>query len=149
MQVITALCLPKSYGEKAIFLENAEKISRKAHDGQLRKNGMPYITHVEKVVEQLGQDDDAKTVGWLHDVLEDTSITTHDLVAAGIPENLIGEVEILTKKREHTYSQYIENVKKSILAVKVKKADIIANLSDNPSNKQIVKLAKALIQLST
>jgi (p)ppGpp synthase/HD superfamily hydrolase len=128
-------------------IDIAKNISKKAHQGQQRKNGKAYITHVESVVGQLGDDTSAVIVGWLHDVLEDSSLTKVDLLSEGIPEKLVQEVEKLTKKREHTYSQYIDVVKSSALATKVKKADIIANLSDNPSNKQVLKLAKALIQL--
>jgi (p)ppGpp synthase/HD superfamily hydrolase len=128
-------------------IQKAEEIARIAHKGQERKNAKAYITHVESVVNQLGDDAEAVIVGWLHDVIEDSSYTRANLINEGIPKNLVQEVELLTKKREHTYAQYIEVVKSSSLAIKVKKADITANLSDNPSNKQVLKLAKALIQL--
>ena len=133
--------------EEITILDKAERLSRQAHLGQERKNGNPYINHIEDVVLRLGDDRDAKIVGWLHDVLEDSDLTSDKLISEGIPAVLVKEVQLLTKRREQTYSQYIDIVKTSSIAIKVKKADIISNLSDNPSNKQIVKMAKALIQL--
>jgi len=124
-------------------------LSREAHLGQERKDGRPYINHVEDVVQRLSGDQDAQIVGWLHDVLEDSAITVDRLLLDGISDRLVWEVQLLTKKREHTYPQYIDVVKTSNLATKVKKADLISNLSDNANNKQIVKIAKALVQLCT
>ena len=129
------------------ILDIAESLARTAHAGQTRKNGSPYIFHVEFVVEQVAGDKDAEVVAWLHDVLEDSDLTSIELRDAGIPKDLISAVELLTKRRENTYGEYIEIVKKSELAVKVKKADIIANLVDKPGNKQITKFSKALISL--
>lgn len=133
--------------KEIMTLKLAEKIAREAHRDQYRKDGSPYIEHVEKVVNQLAENNDAKIAAWLHDVLEDTDMTRNELKQAGISESVVDVVELLTKRREQNYNEYIEQVKTSDLAIKVKKADIIANLSDNPGNKQMVKLAKALIAL--
>lgn len=129
------------------IIELAQKIAQHAHYGQERKNGDTYITHVEHVVKQLEGDTEAQIIAWLHDVLEDSDYTADRLIKEGITEALVEDVKLLTKKREHTYNQYIDVIKTSTRAIKVKKADIIANLSDNPSNKQIIKLSKALIRL--
>ena len=120
---------------------------QKAHIGQQRKSGAPYIEHVKSVVFQLEDNTDAQIVAWLYDVIEDSDYTAQYLINNGICENLVNEVELLTKKREHTYPQYIDVIKTSELATKVKKADVIEDLSDNPSNKQMIKLSKTLIQL--
>lgn len=101
------------------------------------------------VVSQLGGDERAQVVGWLHDVLEDSDLSSQDLVDRGISEDLVEVVSLLTKRREQTYRDYITGLKGADLAVKVKKADIVANLSDNPGNKQMIKLSKALIELCT
>ncbi len=129
------------------ILRTAEQISRAAHLGQYRKDGRPYMAHVEAVVAQVGDDLEAQALAWLHDVLEDTSYRREELIELGIPERLVQLLDLLTKRREESYVQYIERVKRSDVAIKVKKADIIANLSDRPGNQQMVKLSKALIQL--
>ncbi len=129
------------------LLARAEEIARAAHKGQSRKDGRPYIEHVEAVVRQLPDDSDTRVVGWLHDVLEDTGMSRQDLEKSGIPDRLINEIQLLTKKREEQYPEYIDRIKASALATQVKKADIIANLLDKPGNRQIVRFAQALIRL--
>ena len=86
-------------------------------------------------------------VAWLHDVLEDSEITSQDLCDKGISAELVRVVETLSKKREQSYSDYIQSVCSSEIAVKVKKADLIANMTENPGNRQIVRFSKALIVL--
>lgn len=128
-------------------LVKAETIARKAHEGQYRKDGSPYIQHVEKVVIQLQGDPEAQAVAWLHDVLEDTDMTTKDLLSQGISPKVVEVVTILTQKREQRFKDYIDLVSSHKLATKVKKADLIANLSDKPGTKQTVKFAQALLSL--
>jgi len=103
--------------------------------------------HVESVVSKLQGDETAQAVAWLHDVLEDTEIKEFDLLQSGISKEVVDIVLLLTKKREQTYNDYINSVKQHDIARRVKVADIISNLNDNPSNKQIVKFSKALIKL--
>jgi len=127
--------------------ELAEQIARKAHAGQVRKDGSPYIGHVERVVAALQGDELAQTVAWLHDVIEDTAVTASDLLNSGVSTEVVEVVVLLTQKREQPFKAYIQAIKEHPLARKVKVADIIANLNDNPGNKQIVKFSKALISL--
>ena len=54
----------------------------KAHQGQTRESGEPYISHPIAVAEILASFQlDAKTImaGLLHDVLEDTDVTEEEL----------------------------------------------------------------------
>jgi (p)ppGpp synthase/HD superfamily hydrolase len=124
----------------------AKEIAFDAHEGQFRKNGHPYTKHLEMVVDKVSEAD-AKVIAWLHDVLEDTDVKIHELKSKGISDNNIEAIQILTLKREQRFEDYIDLIKKNELATKVKIADLISNLSDNPSNKQIVKFSKALIRL--
>ncbi len=127
-------------------LEVAQLLAIEAHEGQLRKDGSPYTRHLELVASKVdGQD--AKVIAWLHDVLEDTDTTVADLQSNGISQTNIEIIQMLTKKREQCFEDYIDLIGRFELARKVKVADIIANLSDNPSNKQVVKFSKALIKL--
>ncbi len=129
------------------MLELAEQIARCAHAGQARKDGRPYIEHVESVVAQLAGDEEAQAVAWLHDVIEDTHYTRDDLLNEGISPQVVATVAVLTQRREETYTHYIDRVRQSPIATQVKKADIVANLLDKPGNKQMIKLSKALIRL--
>jgi len=58
----------------------AEEYARIYHEGQFRTSGkLPYVVHPECVVRylrQLGVNDDvSQAIAWLHDTLEDTSLT--------------------------------------------------------------------------
>lgn len=107
-----------------------EQIATKAHEGQQREDGKPYITHpcaVSKLVYSYKQ----KAVAWLHDVLEDCSfVTKDDLLQAGVPADVVECVELLTKKPNENYTEYLERVGRDEDATQVKIADVLHNLSD-------------------
>ena len=63
-------------------LQHAIEFTKKAHEGQFRKTGEPYIIHplaVKKILEEWGMDEDTLIAGVLHDTIEDTSITLDDI----------------------------------------------------------------------
>lgn len=60
----------------------AVEIAKKAHEGQSRKTGEPYIVHplaVKKILEEWGMDEDTIIAGILHDTVEDTPLTLDDI----------------------------------------------------------------------
>ncbi|EDM25460.1 Metal dependent phosphohydrolase, HD region [Lentisphaera araneosa HTCC2155] len=131
------------------LVELAEKVAREAHQGQYRRGGVvPYIEHPKAVVSRVGNDVDAQVVAWLHDVIEDCEMTAEDLLDKGFSEIQVNAVELLSKTRETVYTEYLEAISQSPLATKVKIADMISNLADIPTKKQIKKYAKALLRLS-
>ncbi len=126
----------------------SEEIATKAHAGQFRRGGqVQYIEHPRAVVSRVGDDQEAQIVAWLHDVLEDTEETAQSLEEAGIPIHLITAVDLLTKTREVKYDNYLDRIAACPLAKKVKIADMLSNLSDNPTKKQILKYSKGLQRL--
>src|SRR5262245_7600070 len=112
----------------------AERIAHEAHDGQRDTvTGAPYIEHVRRVVGRV-ESDDAKTVAWLHDVIEDNPAWTFvRLEAEGIPPRLIRPVSALTRPPVGTYADYIENLIAigEPLALEVKVIDLIDHLHPN------------------
>ena len=59
-------------------LETACAYAFRAHDGQTRKSGEPYITHPIAVATELARwhmDIQTLSAGLMHDVLEDTPVT--------------------------------------------------------------------------
>ena len=63
-------------------IEEAIRLAKKAHEGQFRKTGDPYITHplaVMKIVEDWGIDEDTIIAAVLHDTIEDTDVTLQDI----------------------------------------------------------------------
>lgn len=104
----------------------AEAIARNAHAGQkCTVTGEPYIRHIERVVAMV-DGDEAKAVAWLHDVLEDTDVTSRDLARAGLSDAVIDSVEDLTRSPDDSYSVYILSLvtQSRALARTVKLADL-------------------------
>ncbi|OGG59118.1 hypothetical protein A3C89_01785 [Candidatus Kaiserbacteria bacterium RIFCSPHIGHO2_02_FULL_50_50] len=67
--------------EKAL-VERAFMVADKAHDGQLRKSGEPYIIHplaIGKMLAEMGVDAATVAAGILHDTIEDTAVTSDDI----------------------------------------------------------------------
>ena len=63
-------------------LNHAIEVAKKAHKGQHRKTGEPYIIHplaVKKILEEWGMDEDTIIAGVLHDTVEDTDLTLDDI----------------------------------------------------------------------
>jgi (p)ppGpp synthase/HD superfamily hydrolase len=127
------------------FVETAHEIARQAHKGQKDKAGVDYIKHPEFVASQVRTNDD-KATAYLHDVLEDTSVTSEELLQAGIPEAVVKAVKILTKEKGEDYFTYLEKVRDNEIARKVKLADLRHNSDlsrlENVEEKDRERLAK-------
>lgn len=127
------------------LLIKASEIAKEAHKGMVDKGGAPYIHHPEWVAEHV-EETEGKILGWLHDVLEDTSVTEDNLRAAGFPERIILRLRRLTKKDGQKYSEYIRLVAKDRLTKKVKLADLENNRDisriPEPQEEDFKRLAK-------
>ena len=63
-------------------VKKAVAMAKKAHEGQTRRTGEPYIVHplaVKKILEEWGMDEDTIIAGILHDTVEDTDLTLADI----------------------------------------------------------------------
>ena len=68
--------------EDSARIKRAIEVATKAHEGQLRKTGKPYIVHplaVKRILEEWGMDEDTIIAGILHDTIEDTSLTLDNI----------------------------------------------------------------------
>ncbi len=75
--------MPKKAEEKVSpRVERAIEVAKKAHKGQLRRSGEPYISHplaVMKILQDWKMDEDTVIAGVLHDTVEDTDVTLEDI----------------------------------------------------------------------
>lgn len=127
------------------LLELAVKVATEAHDGQVDKGGSPYILHPQAVADSVDSTE-CKIVAWLHDVVEDTSITLGDLTEMGFSDEIVRAVQAITKVKGVSYNDYLQIVKDNETARIVKIADITHN-SDisripNPTEKDYARVAK-------
>jgi len=107
-------------------LELAERLARRVHDGQVDKAGEPYVGHCDRVAAKL-TNERAKTVAWLHDVLEDTEVSEADLRQQFDGET-VDAVVALTNFDGESKEDYYARVRANDLARQVKHADIHDNL---------------------
>ena len=129
------------------MLEKARLFALEAHAEQ-KYGDQPYIVHLEAVVAHLhAYSDEAKIVGYLHDVVEDTNVSVTDI------ENSFGLfiaecVAIVTdepgtnrrERKQKTYAKMAKVSGKTQLALVVKAADRLANLDACVANNNTNKL---------
>ncbi|OLR95377.1 HD domain-containing protein [Actinokineospora bangkokensis] len=135
-------------------LEDAVRIAREAHAGQVDKSGRPYIGHPLRVMAAV-DGEHRKMAAVLHDVVEDTPVTPADLLAAGCPPPVVAAVEAVSKRPGEAQADYLARVRADPIALAVKRADIADNSSparlallDAPTRERLrAKYAAALAVL--
>ena len=108
-------------------LERALQIAVQAHAGQKDKSGAAYIFHPIRVMMRCTSPE-AKIVGLLHDVVEDTSVTFEELEAEGFSVDVLAALRLLTHASEVPYEDYIQQVKTHPIATEAKLADLEDNM---------------------
>lgn len=113
----------------------SQSIAMLAHWGQLDKAGNLYFDHCKRVAHK-GKNVEEVILGFLHDVLEDTTEPEKYNIQIfrekyGIPETLLKSLELITRKKDskETYFDYIRKVKMDELAKAVKLNDIEDHLT--------------------
>lgn len=113
---------------RVFTLEDAIALATSAHDGQVDKSGRPYIGHPLRVMASV-TGEHAQMAAVLHDVIEDTPVTAHDLLARGCPTVVVDAVVALSHLPDEPQDVYLRRVAANPLALSVKRADIADNLS--------------------
>ena len=143
------------------MLKLAYEFAEKAHEGQKRKTGEPYIQHCLQVALTLAQiraEIDVIIAGLLHDVPEDTNKTLND-IEKNFGKKIAFLVEGITKIGTIKYrgvERYVENLKKMFIAmasdirvVIIKFADRLHNLETLealPENKRM-RIARETMEI--
>lgn len=122
-------------------LRRALELAVKAHDGQLRKSGEPYVIHpveIACVLGALGMDTTTMVAGLLHDVPEDTAVGL-EVVEKEFGKDVAHLVDGVTKlghvrlKGSHE-DVYLENLRKMFLAMASDIRVVIVKLADRLHN---------------
>ena len=122
------------------LLYKAYCYAAKAHEGQTRKDGSPYITHplaVANIVADLKLDTDALCAALLHDCIEDTK-STHEDISREFSPTIADLVEGVTKLTRINYvsmeEKQMENLRKMLMAMSKDIRVILVKLCDRLHN---------------
>jgi len=125
--------------------DTAIELCALAHRGQTDKGGKPYIFHPMTVASKF-KDENLQIIALLHDVVEDSNYSLHDLERAGFSKTIVDGVDALTRRENETYEQFIERVSQNKLATKVKIEDMKHNSDlnriENPNEDDLKRVEK-------
>src|SRR5215468_8883086 len=122
------------------LVERAFKFSEHAHQGQFRKSGEPYIKHplaVASILSQWRLDAQGLAAALLHDVMEDTSVTKHQIESSfGKPvADMVDGVSKLDQiEFQSREDQQAESFRKMLLAMAQDVRVILIKLADRLHN---------------
>ena len=118
----------------------AYEMAERAHSGQLRRDGSPYVTHCVAAAEisvEMGLDEDSIVAALLHDVIEDTNLTHAD-IARQFGETVADIVEGVTKLTRVQYTskedEQMENLRKMLMAMAKDIRVILIKIADRLHN---------------
>lgn len=109
------------------LLDMALTIATKAHEGQTDKAGAPYIFHPIRVANRCLTDEE-KIVALLHDVIEDSNITSSDLLSYGFPRTIVDAVLSVTRNEDESYEDFVKRSRLNPIGRQVKIHDLEDNL---------------------
>jgi guanosine-3',5'-bis(diphosphate) 3'-pyrophosphohydrolase len=120
------------------IIERAYSAAEKAHDGQKRKSGEPYITHpvaVAQILADLGIGPKTIAAALLHDTVEDTDYTL-DMLRRDFGDEVAMLVDGVTKldKLKYGDSAQAETVRKMVVAMSKDIRVLVIKLADRLHN---------------
>jgi len=126
------------------LIENAFHFAEKAHEGQTRKSGVPYFYHcieVAKNLAEFGLDATTIAAGLLHDVVEDTPITSEELqkIFSTEVEHLVAGVTKIGQVKYKGEERYLENWRKFVFTMADDVRIIMIKLADRLHNAQTLQ----------
>ena len=126
------------------MLRRAYGVAEKAHRGQFRKSGDPFIVHpltVTRILADLGMDTATLAAGLLHDTLEDTDLSYRDVKKAFGAE-IADLIDGVTKLDRITYPNREEaqaaTIRKMVVAMARDVRVLVIKLCDRLHNMRTV-----------
>lgn len=137
------------------LINRAYVYSMKAHGGQQRASGEPYLIHpmaVAGILADMELDDASICVGLLHDTLEDTLATyteLESLFGAEVAELVEGVTKLSKISFEDKAVEKAENFRKLLLAMSKDIRVLLIKLADRLHNMRTIEAKKAESQKRT
>jgi guanosine-3',5'-bis(diphosphate) 3'-pyrophosphohydrolase len=137
--------------EKVAIINKAYDYAMKAHEGQLRKSGEPYLEHplqVAVTLAELQMDTSTLAAALLHDVLENCGVPLQEIVEEFGPEvgklvdgvTKLGKIslnvpgEVIQRQNENTRNEQAENLRKMLVAMAEDLRVVFIKLADRLHN---------------
>ncbi len=121
-------------------IRRAHDFAVSAHRGQLRASGQPFVSHtieVATILAQLQLDSDTVVAGLVHDTIEDTEITLHDLeehFGKQVTQIVDGVTKLGKVEFRSVTEQQVENYRKMLLSMASDARVILVKLADRLHN---------------
>ena len=121
-------------------IEDAFNVANKAHEGQFRASGRPYITHptiVADILIDMGLDVSTVCAALLHDTVEDTYVTDGDLrkqFGAKIADLVAGVTKLDKIQFHNKEEEQAENMRKMFFAMAKDVRVMLIKLADRLHN---------------
>ncbi|MDE0101119.1 MAG: hypothetical protein OXN89_01955 [Bryobacterales bacterium] len=124
----------------------AERVALRAHGAQRDRAGRPCGEHLRRVADSVREDaggggtpDQREAAGWLHDTVEDTSLTAESLLESGFLPDVVEAVRTVIRRGTpadggETYADYIGRIVRggNTMAIAPKRADLLDHLTVSP-----------------
>lgn len=110
-----------------LLVAEAVRLAATAHASQVDKQGQPYILHVVRVG-AAGKTLEEQIVGFLHDVLEDTTLSP-DILHKQFPVEIMTALAAITREPGEGYKSYIKRLASNPVAKAVKLNDLNDNMA--------------------
>ena len=129
------------------ILERAYEVAERAHEGQVRKSGDPYITHplaVTLILAELGMTPPTLAAALLHDTVEDTAYSL-DTLRHDFGDEIAMLVDGVTKLERVKYGEAAqsETVRKMVVAMARDIRVLVIKLADRLHNARTWKYVSA------
>jgi Guanosine polyphosphate pyrophosphohydrolases/synthetases len=128
--------LAKGVLENKIFketsiLEKAYDIALKAHEGQFRKSGEPYIVHplsVAIILSEMEADENTIVAGLLHDIFEESSSITLDDIIRSFSKEIADIICEVSNFMNFDTDEFLKNSMYKDEVILIKLADRLHNM---------------------
>ncbi|EJY56326.1 (p)ppGpp synthetase I, SpoT/RelA [Alicyclobacillus hesperidum URH17-3-68] len=134
-------------------VRQAYEFASRAHAGQVRMSGEPYITHplaVAYILADLQLDATAVVAALLHDVVEDTSVTDSNIVqtfGAEVASLVDGVTKLKRIRFDSREEQQAENLRKMFMAMARDIRVLIIKLADRLHNMRTLRYQTPATQM--
>ncbi len=131
--------------EQVQLIMDAYRFAEKAHAGQFRRSGKPYISHpvdVAYILADLEQDDATVIAALLHDTIEDCGVTEAQIQTQfgdSVARLVVGVTKLNKLSFESREEAQAENYRKMLIAMAEDIRVIIIKLADRMHNMKTLK----------